>query len=312
MADPLVTPMMVQVGGQVLGGLFGRKKKGTGVPQQQVAKTGYEALPAWMQDYIKQQQQLTQQAIHGTKEAPVSQLQAAYQQYQGNPESPFYNPEMAALQEAQGELPVQQIGVQAQLNPYQQAAMQKIGGMDYSPESMAQFLQPYNDIYKSGLNKINEGYDALQGRIVGQDAKYHSRTRSGSSLNLQRLQEATESDRLKAQEDLAARLQKDSYEQGYGRYNQALDRQMGVGDFLNQYQQQQLENASGYNRTAKNPVYGQTQAMQQLWNPYLGAHSSTQTGAIPAQLNNIGRIGGALMALGNQNFGGQQNKQWNW
>lgn len=312
MVDPATAGMMVSAGGQLLGGLFGRKKKGTGVPQQQVSKTGYEALPAWMQDYIKQQQQLAQQAIHGTKEQPVPQLKAAYQQYQGNPESPFYNPELAALQQSQGELPVQQIGVQAQLNPYQQAAMQQLGRPDYSAEGLAQYMQPTNAQRQAMEQILNRQYDIQKGNLADQQARLGSRVRPGTEQRLIAQQNAIERNRQEGLAGIAGQLERQGQQDALALRREALSGQMNIGDFLHQYQQQQLNNATGYNRTANNPVYGQTQAMQQLWNPYLGAQSNVQTGAIPAQLNNIGRIGGALMALGNQNFGGQQNKQWNW
>lgn len=305
-------PVMLQAGGQILGGLFGRKKKGTGVPQQQVSKTGYEALPAWMQNYIQQQQQLAQQAIHGTKEAPISQLKAAYQQYQGNPESPFYNPEMAALQEAQGELPVQQVGVQAQLNPFQQAAMLAQGNPDFSAEGLAQYMQPSNAQRQAMEQMLNQRYDMQRGNLADQQARFGSRVRPGTDQRFINQQNVIERNRNEGLAGIAGQLERQSQQDALALRREALGGQMNVGDFLHQYQQQQLENASGYNRAAKNPVYGQTQAMQQLWNPYLGAQSNVQTGAIPAQLNNMGRIGGALMALGNQNFGGQGNKQWNW
>lgn len=281
--------------GGLFSGLFGKPHKA--VPQSSESKTGYEAMPQYMKNQIQAQMEKMYSGING-----MPQLQAIYQQYMGDHNSPFYNPELAALQQAQGNIGVQQLGVQAGFNPWQQAAMQALGNPDFSQQGLSAYMQPTNAQRAAMEQALNEQFDKQKAQIGQQQAIRGNRINPFTSSAYQNRLDALEKNRAYGMANIAGQLERQGQQDALALRREALGGQMGVGETLQDYQQQQLNNAMGYNRTVNNPMYGQTAAMQQLWNPYLGAQSNVSQGKSPARpstrdkyLNAFDKIGSTLV-----------------
>lgn len=279
--------------------LFGGKKKSTGTPPQNIS--GYGALP----DYIKRGIGERFQAVNST----TRPLQREYFEKVGlDPNNPLYNPELAKLQRMNPEEPLHQAGILAQLHPAQIAALQAQANPDISDEGLAQYMRPFNDIQAERERGFNEGIDKYKTQIQSQNDLMNSRVNPATNLPLQLQLNDIERNRQTGLSGIRADLQERGFDKAMGLRNQLLGQQYAAGDVYNQYHQQQLNNAGGYNRFINNPNVGQAIGYNQLVQPYLGGQQ--QMGGIPERPNMMSRIAGAGQSLLNMNYGfGQQQQQ---
>jgi len=302
-AVPYIGPALS--GASVLGNVFGGKKKGTGIPQ--MSQSGYQTLPDYMKRGIGQ-------VFQNANTATSPYARALYQKYGLTPDHPLYNAALAQLQRMNPNEALEQVGVQAELHPYQQEAYRQMGEADFSPEGLAQYMMPYKAEKKAMEQQLNKGFDLNSRRIQEQRAGLGSRVNSHTSQGFQSRLDALENERQNSLTGLAGFLENRAQQNALNLRNQSLGQQAGAGEAFQNYHQQQLNNASGYNRFINNPNIGQAMGYNQLVSPYLGGGQST--GPIEAQGNMFSRIGGGIQQFLNTNYGGygpqpmQQQGRW--
>lgn len=293
----------VIAGGTALANVLGGKKRGTGIPA--TSASGYGTLP----DYMKQG---VGQVFQNANTATSPYARELYQKYGLTPDHPLYNSALAQLQGMNPNEALQQVGVQAPMHAYEIEANRQAGQADFSPEGLAQYMQPFTAEQKAMEMKLNKGFDENSKRIQEQRAKLGSSVNSHTSQGFQARLDALENERQNSLTGLAGFLENRQQQNAINLRNQSLGQQAGAGQSFQGYQQQELNNANGYNRFMNNPNVGQAMGYNQLVAPYLGGGQST--GGIEAQGNMLTRLGGAGQQLLNMNYGGggygQPNQQY--
>ncbi len=255
----------------LLTALFGNSKKGSPATSNKVS--GFGAAPAQVQQWIIQQ---LKQAVS----ANDPNLKAAIDFY-GVDEGDFLNnPELAALQAANPNTPMYQRGISAQPHQFQQNAWQAQGNPDFSQEGLAPYLQPYQREQQAMESSLNKGYDTRSNQIRDQFNTLGSRVAPGTASNLQQQLASLEEQRQDALARSAGFLENRQQENAIKLRGQSLGEQIGAGEAIQGYHQQQLNNASGAGRTTNNPLYQQAASINQLFNPLLGGSYGYSQGAI--------------------------------
>lgn len=281
-----------------LASVFGGKKKGTGTPE--TSQGGFGALPPHMKNGVGEVFLQANKAIH-----PYAR--ELYQKYGLTPDHPLYNSALAQLQGMNPNEALQQVGVQAPMHAYEIEANRQAGEADFSPEGLAQYMQPFTAEQKAMEMQINKGFDENSKRIQEQRAKLGSSVNNHTSQSYQARLDALENERKNSLAGLAGFLENRQQQNAINLRNQSLGQQANAGQSFQEYQQQELNNANGYNRFINNPNVGQAMGYNQLVAPYLGGSQST--GAVDAQGNRLTRLGGAAMQFMNMNYGTGQNAQ---
>ena len=288
----------ILAGGSALASVFGGKKKGTGMPA--TSQSGYGTLPDYMKGGIGQ-------VFQNANTATSPYTRELYQKYGLTPDHPLYNSALAQLQAMNPNEDLQQVGVQASMHPYEIEANRQAGQADFSPEGLAQYMQPFTAEQKAMELQLNKGFDENSKRIQEQRAKLGSSVNSHTSQSYQARLDALENERKNSLAGLAGFLENRQQQNAINLRNQSLGQQANAGQSFQGYQQQELNNANGYNRFMNNPNVGQAMGYNQLVGPYLGGSQST--GGNEAQGNRLTRLGGAATQLLNMNYGMAQPQQ---
>jgi hypothetical protein len=101
-------------------------------------------------------------------------------------------------------------------------------------------------------------------------------------------------------------MEREAFDRANNYRNQSLEQVYNAGNIQQQFGQQLADNATGFNLTANQPVYGQSSAMNTLAAPYF--NSGYQQGGQEGRLNSMGRFG-ALLMQAPQMYNSFQNMQ---
>jgi hypothetical protein len=299
-AAPFIGPGLA-VGSGLLSA-FGKNK----APTPATSKSGYYAAPPG-----------TQQGISATM-APVlntaihPQIQNLLSQYGITPDDPRYNSALARLQAMNPNQPLHAQNVQADMRPSQIAALYANENPDYSPQGLAQYMQPFQGSGEAAKAKLNQGFDTIGTKIADKRALTGSRDATHTNDRFQNLLRRNETDRLQAVTGLEEFLQDRNTMRALNLRDQSLQAQYGAGQQFQNFNQQELNNAGGYSQFANNPYVGQARGMLELMGPLMGGTQGI--GGMEGQSGMLTRLGGVGQQLLNMNYGGggygQPNQQY--
>ena len=263
--------------------IAGNKKSRRGIPEQQYS--GFNAAPPG-----------TKQGISETMKPVLThaiqpQAHNLLIKYGLKPGTPEYNSALAKLQEMNPEVPLYNQGALADLHPAQIAALEEQANPDYSPEGLAQYLQPFQGGGELAKQAINKGFDTAGAKISENRALTGSVTNPGTSSRFQNLLRRNEVERGQALSGLEDFLQRRNMTDALALRNQSLQQQYGAGQAYQNRHQLELGAGQGYGQFTTNPWVGQAQGMLELMAPLLGG--TQHNGAVAPTQSMFSRLLGA-------------------
>lgn len=231
--------------------------------------------------------------------------QAFYEKFGRNPQDLMYSQQGNNLQQQYGDQGILPVGVREDPHRFQQQAWEEYGAQDFSPEGLAKYMQPFNQITGVGEDSLNRTYDQLLQKIQGRNAALGSRIRPGTNEVFQNQLNAVEQERGRALKNLRLEEARKNLVGGLNLREQSLGELAGAGADIRGNNQEQLNLASGGGQYRSHPLYGIQQAQNELVNPYLGAQN--QTGPTQGRASNLTRFGALADTLGKTYYGRQNS-----
>lgn len=295
----MVAEVLIPAGVNLLNNIISNRKKHRAQPMQQQQQSGVNALLPNQKAGVSQVSGLVNQAINPYQEELL-------RKYGLTPEHPLYSEALAYLQSQNPEEGILPAGAVAEPHRLNVGAYNEIEQNDYSPEGLAQYMQPYNAERSAMETALNKGFDQRANQIRDEQAKLGSRIRPGTNEVFQKRLDALEGERANSIAGIAGFLENRGQNTARDIRKESLALRQGAGQDIRNYQQEQLNSANGYGRFINNPNVGQGLAFNQFISPYLNASSGSQTGARPGTTNVLGQTLGALAGGINTYYGNQQ------
>jgi len=291
----------------VLNAVFPGSKSRQAQPQKQSQVAGQRALSPTQQNQVEGRFQAVGNAFH-------PDLKSFFEKFGLDPNDPYFSSEWQKLQQANGDNGMHQLGILEEPNQLQKGVAQAYGNpaATLSPQGLAAYLQPFQDQGEFTRQALNNEFDTNSKRIQSQRAAMGSQTNPHTSTGFQRRLDALESDRSKALVGLDDFLRSRNTQNALALQNNFLGQQERIGGNIQNFNQQRLNNASGYGQFTNSPEYGELAGYNELLAPYLSGSMGSNIGPTAANPNRFTRAVGAFQKSANSNFGQQQDPGLPW